>query len=215
MWFPAMLSILTLAAASPLGSLQRRANKEVLFGTQQAFTLKPSNSPVVSLWGGVDTYFQGDVTVKTIIISHVNYFHSPISDDTHSYNSYNGGAIWSSGTAGHNCETTDTCLLAWQGDGNLVIYINGAALWSSGTAKRGELLTFTAQSYAIEITGVESEGSAPILWRTPETGNEPDPGPGGPGVEFEEAEWIRGWGQDVVNMDDGTERDESSRWDAK
>ena len=33
--------------------------------------------------------------------------------------------------------------------------------------------------------------------------------------EFEEAEWIRGWGQDVVNMDDGTERDESSRWDAK
>ena len=122
------------------------------------------------------------VTVKTFIISHVNYFHSPISDDTHSYNSYNGGAIWSSGTAGHNCETTDTCLLAWQGDGNLVIYINGAALWSSGTAKRGELLTFTAQSYAIEITGVESEGSAPILWRTPETGNEPDPGPGGPGV---------------------------------
>lgn len=86
MWFPtAVLSILTLAAASPMGSLQRRANKEVLFGTQQAFTLKPSNSPVVSLWGGVDTYFQGDgnfvvsvpllpplflVTVKTSIVSH-------------------------------------------------------------------------------------------------------------------------------------------------
>ena len=34
----------------------------------------------------------------------------------------------------------------------------------------------------MEITGVESEGSAPILWRTPETGNQPDPGPGGPGV---------------------------------
>ncbi|CAF9934153.1 MAG: hypothetical protein ALECFALPRED_005868 [Alectoria fallacina] len=197
MWFPtAVLSILTLAAASPMGSLQRRANKEVLFGTQQAFTLKPSNSPVVSLWGGVDTYFQGDGNFVV----------------------YNGGAIWSSGTAGHNCETTDTCLLAWQGDGNLVIYINGAALWSSGTAKRGELLTFTAQSYAIEITGVESEGSAPILWRTPETGNEPDPGPGGPSFllsEVEEAEWIRGWGQDVVKMDDGTEWDESSRWDAR
>lgn len=84
MWFPtALLSILTLAAASPLGSLQRRVNKEVLFNTQQAFTLKPSNSPVVSLLGGVDTYFQGDgnfvvsvppplslVTVKIFMIPH-------------------------------------------------------------------------------------------------------------------------------------------------
>ena len=111
-----------------------------------------------------------------------NHPNIPRSDDKHTHNSYNGGAIWSSGTAGHNCETGDTCRLAWQGDGNLVIYINGAALWSSGTAGRGLLLTFTAQSYAIEITGVESQGSAPILWRTPETGNEPDPGPGGPGV---------------------------------
>ena len=97
-------------------------------------------------------------------------------------NSYVGGAIWSSGTSGHNCETTDTCRLAWQGDGNLVIYVNGAAVWSSGTAKRGELLTFTAQGYAMEITGVESAGSAPVLWHAAETGNEPDPGPGGPGV---------------------------------
>ncbi|KAL9068679.1 MAG: hypothetical protein Q9161_005993 [Pseudevernia consocians] len=161
MWFlTTLLPILTLAAASPMGSIQRRATKEVLFGTNQAFTLQPSNSPVVSLWGGVESYFQGDGNFVV----------------------YNGGAIWSSGTAGHNCETGDTCRLAWQGDGNLVIYINGAALWSSGTAGRGLLLTFTAQSYAIEITGVESQGSAPILWRTPETGNEPDPGPGGPGV---------------------------------
>ena len=61
MWFPTtLLPILTLAAASPMGSIQRRANKEVLFGTNQAFTLQPSNSPVVSLWGGVETYFQGD-----------------------------------------------------------------------------------------------------------------------------------------------------------
>ena len=61
MWFPtSLMSILTLAAASPMGSLQRRVNKEVLFGTNQAFTLQPSNSPVVSLWGGVQTYFQGD-----------------------------------------------------------------------------------------------------------------------------------------------------------
>lgn len=97
-------------------------------------------------------------------------------------NNYVGGAIWSSGTSGHNCETTDTCRLAWQGDGNLVIYVNGAAVWSSGTAKRGELLTFTAQGYAMEITGVESAGSAPVLWHAAETGNEPDPGPGGPGV---------------------------------
>lgn len=54
MWSPTtLMSILTLAAASPMGSLQRRANKEVLFGTNQAFTLQPSNSLVVSLWGGV------------------------------------------------------------------------------------------------------------------------------------------------------------------
>lgn len=33
--------------------------------------------------------------------------------------------------------------------------------------------------------------------------------------EIEEAEWIRGWGQDVVKMDDGTGWDESSRWDAE
>lgn len=61
MWFTTtLLSILTLATASPMGSIQRRVNKEVLFNTNQAFTLQPSNSPVVSLWGGIDTYFQGD-----------------------------------------------------------------------------------------------------------------------------------------------------------
>lgn len=27
------------------------------------------------------------------------------------------------------------------------------------------------------ITGVESQGSAPILWKTPQTGNDTDPGP--------------------------------------
>lgn len=186
-----------------MGSLQRRANKEVSFGTQQAFTLQPSNSPVVSLWGGVESYFQGDgnfvvsvslppspFTKSTHPSSHTHPTsttrHSPLHVDAKDYskkkNSYNGNAIWSSNTAGHSCESGDTCRLAWQGDGNLVVYVNGAALWSSATAGRGELLRFTAQSYAVEITGVESEGSAPVLWRTPETGNQPDPGPGGPGV---------------------------------
>ena len=63
MWFSApLLSILTLAAPSPspMRSLQRRVNKEAEFGITQAFTMQPSNSPIISLQGGVDTYFQGD-----------------------------------------------------------------------------------------------------------------------------------------------------------
>lgn len=55
-----LLSILAVAVASPAGSLQRRAIKEVDFGIDQTFTLQPSNSPIVSLVGGIDTYFQGD-----------------------------------------------------------------------------------------------------------------------------------------------------------
>lgn len=157
MWFLPTLSILTLAAASPIGSLERRINKEISFNTNQAFLLQPSNSPITSL-SGVQSYFQGD---GNFVI-------------------YDGDAIWSSGTAGHNCESGDTCRLAWQGDGNLVLYVNNAALWSSGTAGRGELLTFTTQSYAMQITGVESQGSAPVLFHTAKTGEAPDPTPGGP-----------------------------------
>ena len=55
-----LFSILTLGAASPVGSLQRRAAKAISFGTQQQFILQPSNTPVVSLWGGIQTYSQGD-----------------------------------------------------------------------------------------------------------------------------------------------------------
>lgn len=63
---------------------------------------------------------------------------------------------------------------------HLVVYLNGVALWSSCTAGRGLSLRFTAQSYAIEITGVEKQDSAPVIWKTPETVNEPDPDPRGP-----------------------------------
>ena len=55
-----LFSILTLGAASPVGSLQRRVAKEISFSTQQQFVLQPSNTPVASLWGGIQTYFQGD-----------------------------------------------------------------------------------------------------------------------------------------------------------
>ncbi|KAM0802977.1 hypothetical protein BDR22DRAFT_75863 [Usnea florida] len=162
MRFPTVfLSILALAAASPspMGSLQRRVDKVVRFGTNQAFTLQPSNSPITNLQG-IQSYFQGDGNFVV----------------------YGGPEIWSSGTAGHNCEGGDTCRLAWQGDGNFVVYINGVAKWSSNTAGRGEELTFSNEHYSIEITGVESAGTAPVLWHAYDTGNEPDPGPGGPGV---------------------------------
>ena len=55
-----LFSILTLAAASPVRSLQRRAHKAISFNIQQQFILQPSSTQVVSLWGGVQTYFQGD-----------------------------------------------------------------------------------------------------------------------------------------------------------
>lgn len=66
------VSILTLGATSPMGGLQRRANKAVLFNTGQSFLLQPSNSPIVSLSGGVDTYFQGDgnLVVSVPCLSH-------------------------------------------------------------------------------------------------------------------------------------------------
>ena len=86
MWVPtALLSVLSLAAASPVGSLRRRVNKEVVFGTGQSFTLQPSNSPVVSLWGGVDTYFQGDgnfvVLVLPQLLSLPTFIHSLLHSD--------------------------------------------------------------------------------------------------------------------------------------
>ena len=193
MWGPtALLSILTVAvaSASPLGSLQRRVVKEVVFNTGQTFILQPSNTPFISLWAGVDTYFQGDGNLVTSVLSHLklspysySFIHSRTLPMTNklTQNSYDPNAIWSSGTGGHNCGTS-TCRLAWQGDGNFVIYINGVAVWNTGTEGKGELLTFTSQSYAIEITGVESEGSAPLLWHASDTGNENDPGPAGPGA---------------------------------
>ena len=59
-FFKVLFSILSLASAAPVSSLQRRANKEISFDTQQQFILESSKTPVVSLWGGVKTYFQGD-----------------------------------------------------------------------------------------------------------------------------------------------------------
>jgi len=62
------------------------------------------------------------------------------------------------------------CVLNWQTDGNLVIYIDGVPLWQAGTGGTGKQLTFSSTSYAIAITGAGGPGSAP-LFNTPVTGN--------------------------------------------
>ena len=200
-----LLWILTLAAASPspMGSLQRRAGKVVQFSIDQQFVMQPSNSPITNLQG-VETYFQGDgnfvVSVPVSppppipplyirsrpshhpVATPSSHFHSHLPSEKLTPDRYEGNAIWSSNTAYYNCEGGDTCRLAWQGDGNLVIYVNGAAKWSSNTAGRGKELVFSSQSYAMKITGVESNGGAPTLWHASDTGNEPDPGAPGPGA---------------------------------
>lgn len=78
MWFLPTFSILTLAAASPMGSLERRINKEIIFNTNQAFTLQPSNSPITSL-SGVQSYFQGDgnFVMSVSLSSHILILHHP------------------------------------------------------------------------------------------------------------------------------------------
>ena len=77
-WFLTIISsILTQAIASPAGSLQRRANEMISFATQQQFILQPSNTLVISLWRGVQTYIQRDGNFVMSVPSLQSYFNTP------------------------------------------------------------------------------------------------------------------------------------------
>jgi hypothetical protein len=57
---------------------------------------------------------------------------------------YNGShdAVWYTGTGGHTC-SGNNCTLAFQADGNLVVYYNRVAIWNAGTgAGHGKALWF-------------------------------------------------------------------------
>lgn len=80
------------------------------------------------------------------------------------------GLLWSTNLPARDCASEGTrCLLQWQADGNLVIYIEGVAVWNTGTGGLGKVLTFSSRTSVLWITGAGSP--APVIWKTPVAGN--------------------------------------------
>ena len=68
-------------------------------------------------------------------------------------------AVWNSGTSGQSCGAS--CSLAFQGDGNLVLYNNGSAYWASGSGGNANAtLTVSATAPYLVITNTSGQ----VVW---------------------------------------------------
>ena len=112
----------------------------------------------------------------------------------------NGKAVWNSKTPYYSCSPDSNgnpgnCVLAFQGDGNFVLYVNGQPKWSTNTGGKGAtLLLQDTKPYIVVYNNAGNyaytSGGAPHVPDPREPGGAAGAGGGGLGTLCREVECV-------------------------